>query len=422
MLWFSRVLTSHVADADGYLLHVCAIAGFDGVALSHVYDDIARYSRSLQPGWFPLAPLPLMFWLVDWPLWFVKVPQFIMVSVSFGTFALIARRLFASRSEAVAAAVLALCAWQFRAPHDPVIGTSLVTPWLAELTLLSLAGWLSYRDTGSRLWLAVGGVALLVAMFTDPLSWGFGFLLIGLMVLSPTRRRVAWPVAAIVTTAMVVSCSRGGLPFHWKHGGGYLSDVVAQLAAAIPTSYRAFGHLPIGQVPSLWHGIRFNDDRFVLIPPITTWGWFAIAACTLAVSFAVLSPRVAARASRREALLLGLGFWLIPALLLEPPGDLAKRSAAGSSVSRSVLAVFRRRRARDARRFSCSRLRGTVRAINAVFCHLGRVRPVLRQSAGGRRKPRAFRTPGRPAQSRTASSICRLFPLTRTGRYASSNA
>jgi hypothetical protein len=307
-------------DADAYLIHVCAIAGFDGVAQVHVYDDIARYYQSLQPGWFPLGPLPLVFWLVDWPLWFVKVPQIVIVSISFATFALIARRLFASRSDAVIAAVLALCAWQFRAPHDPVIGTSLVTPWFAELILLSFAGWLSYRDTGSRVWLRVGGVALLIAMLTDPLSWGFACLLIAVIALSPLRRRVAWPMAAIATCAIILAFVRGGLPFNLKHGGNYLSDVVAQLAAALPTSYRAFGHLPIGHVPSLWHGIRFTDDRFVFVPPITAWGWFAVAACTIAVSFATLSPRLAVTAFRREALLLGLGFWFIPALLPGPPG------------------------------------------------------------------------------------------------------
>lgn len=318
---FSSVPGSHLADADGYLVHVSAIAGFDRVGIATVFSELAAHENAENPGWFPLAATPLAVWLMDPPVTAVKDLQYLLIVLSFALFGDVARRLLGSPEAALVAVVLALCALQFRMPHDPVVGTSLLVPWLACLVLVSFSGWLRFRDTGAVGALGVTVLGLSIALLTGPIAWGLGALLALAALFSRGRGpMVAIGLAVIVAASIGISVVRGLPAAPWQHGGTYAANVLAQLFAALPTSFRAVGNLPMGHVPALYFaGSKYVDDRFILIPGIVRWEWVAIVAST-AVAFWALTvgPRSVAVRLSFEGVLVGVGFLLLPALALGP--------------------------------------------------------------------------------------------------------
>lgn len=338
--YFSPILQSSLADADGYLRHVSAIAGFDRVTAMTVYAEIATHYRALQPGCFPLGPLPLAIWLADPTEKVVKICQLALIALTFGTFAVLARRLFGSVSAAVLAAVTAFASWELRVPHDPVIGTSFVTTILAELVLLSCIAWLTYRSSRRPAWLIVSCTTSVLMMLTDPLGLGFALLLAILTIFQKdlSGLRFVW-IAAVVAVMLVTGVlAAPNLP--WQRVA-YGHDVVAQVIAPLPATYRQFGSLHIGGTAGFSHGSAYVDDRFINVPAADGWSWLQMFACTLA---AFVSISTVGRTSETRppltALWLGFGLWLIPAVLLGRPGIWHDGMALGQAFDGVYLQYF----------------------------------------------------------------------------------
>jgi hypothetical protein len=315
---FLPTLGGGLADADGYLQHISAIAGFDSETTSAVYGQLVHYYRSLQPGWFPLGPAALAIWLVDPGPFLARLLQLAIVLLTFATFAIVARRLFGSSRLAISASVAALALWQLRMPHDPVIGTSFQAPLLAESVLLAYASWYTYGLSRHVFWLGLTCAAAAVAILADPIGCVLMFALAGTAPLETATRVQSLFVVCTVAIVAGISIAHGGLHPPWNRSY-YASDVTAQLVAPFPGIYRAFGNIPIGHVAAFWnHGV-YADNRLDRIPAPSVVGWLFVTVCTVA---AALSIRVdAAQPGAGPAwrpVVFGLSFWLIPAILLGP--------------------------------------------------------------------------------------------------------
>ena len=297
-------------------MHAFAIEGYDRVSAGLVFARIAHRLQLEHPGWFPLAPVPLSIWLLDPRVFTVKLWQLLTIVANFGLFAFICRRLTSSTPWAIVAVVFTLCAWQFRTVHDPVIGTSLVTPWLGLFVFSSFALWTAYRAIPRVTTLALCCAALALAMATSPLAWAFAIVLVVIAFRAGEKRAaIALGSTAIPLVVATVLLSPPEPP--WQHGGAFLANVAAQLFASLPTSFRATGALPIGHVPSLYHnGTHYIDDRFITIPAISFAGWLAVIACTCAAFFALRHATPGGSAKSSDAPAIGAAFVVIPALML----------------------------------------------------------------------------------------------------------
>lgn len=314
-LWFFPVAFSHLSGADRYLAHVSVIPAFDHTSIWHVYRDLAERYRAQHPGWFPLAPLPLFLWLL--PPIPVKIVQLALVAGTFATFGAFAYRCLKSRSAALLAVVFALCCWQYRTPHDPVIGTSLVTPWCCGFALLAWLGWMNYELRKRALWLATTCAAGVLAVFCGVIPGALALALALAAVLRNKKSFASWGLAGVVIASASLSLTLGTPAVPWHHAGSYAANSLTEAIAAIPASYRALGGAPKSHVASLWHGMRYVDDRFTTIPAITGLGWLCVL-LGAALAYFSLSREVF-RKRDSIALVFGICFWLVPSLLLGSP-------------------------------------------------------------------------------------------------------
>ncbi|GAC1304453.1 MAG: hypothetical protein NVSMB21_04950 [Vulcanimicrobiaceae bacterium] len=338
---FAPVLSSHFGDADRYLEHVGVVGRYDHIDAGAVLRLVDSRVAPFRSDAFPLASTPLRIWLFALTLAQVKIVQYSFVLCTFVTFGAIVRRILRSSSGAVACTVFVLCAWQFRSPHDPVIGTSFVSPWNAELCLLPFACWFRYRDSNARVWLVGSCATLAGALLSSPIAWGLGAVL---ALLATTSRRPRLASALVGTTLVVVAAVRfhDGVAFApWHHAGSFVSNVANQLVAPLPASYRALGHLPVARIADLWHGTRFADDRFVFIPAITRFGWIVVLSCTIA-AYAATSAWGAERARPRwiDGGVFAIALWLVPALCLGPENVWQRGLAAGDAFDGVYLQYF----------------------------------------------------------------------------------
>jgi hypothetical protein len=337
---FLPTLGGGLADADGYLQHISAIAGFDAETNSAVYGQLVHYYRSVQPGWFPLGPAALAIWLVDPGPFLARLLQLAIVLLTFATFAIVARRLFGSSRLAISASVAALALWQLRMPHDPVIGTSFQAPVLAESVLLAYASWYTYGLSRNVFWLWLTCAAAAVASLTDPIGFVLMFALAGMAPLETATRVQSLLVVCTVAIVAVISISHGSLDPPWNRSF-YASDVTAQLVAPFPGTYRAFGNVPIGHVAALSDRGLYADDRFDAIPGPSVLGWLFVTGCTVA---AALSLRVGGARPRAapafRPVLFGLSFWLIPAIMLGPAAIWREGLPHGQSFDSVYLQYF----------------------------------------------------------------------------------
>jgi hypothetical protein len=320
-LRFWQVPFSHPADADEYLSHLAAIAPFDHVSLWEVFRALTARYRGDAPGWFPLGPLPLAIWLSGLPATAAKSIQYVLLIGSFGIFAFVVRKLIGSSAAAILAVILALCAWQFRTIHDPAIGTSFLGPWAAITVLAAYAFWFGYCESGKPLRLYLCYLALALVALNGPVAWGLGAVL-AIVALRSERRAAALGLCAIVVAGAIAIVAAGPLGAPWQHDGGFVRNVASQLFAALPTSFRAVGNLPVARVADLYFGTRYVDDRFVLIPAISAAGWtFAIVSAVAAYLVSSAAQSVAPVRRRSDMLICGIGLWLVPALALGKSGE-----------------------------------------------------------------------------------------------------
>ncbi|HTA39978.1 MAG TPA: hypothetical protein VK760_12925, partial [Candidatus Acidoferrales bacterium] len=319
-LRFWQVPFSAPADADAYLVHLAAIAPFEHAGTWGVFGLLSASFHSAAPGWFPAGPLPLALWLSGLSAAAIKSVQYVLLVLSFGLFAFVARKLLGSGVAAIAAVIVALCAWQFRTIHDPAVGTSLLTSWTAVVVLAAFACWLEYRESGKPPALFLCYATLVLAVLNGPVAWGVCALLAIVALRSP-RRAAAIGICGILVAAAFAIVASGPLAAPWQHGGGFVANVAAQAFAALPASFRAIGNLPVAHVADLYFGIRYVDDRFVLIPPITLAGWAFALAAAVAMYVASLGAARDVPARRGEVWILGAGLWLVPAIVLGAPSE-----------------------------------------------------------------------------------------------------
>ncbi len=317
-IWFLPVLASHFTDGDAFYAHASIIPQLDHVGVAQAYAVIAGTYQHAQGGWFPVGGVPLMTWMIDSYFGVAKGLQYLLILATVVLFAAVAQRLLRSAYAAVLAVNVSIAAWQFRMPHDPVIGTSLVTPWAALLTLASLWAWLRFLDSNSKTQIAFACAFMVLAILSGPVSCAICVALcVYALIYRINGGAFLAGAAALAGSAVVL---HGGLQQPWKHGGVYALNVFKQLFAALPTSYRATGHLPLGHVPSLYHnGVRYNDDRFINVPAPSRWAWIGILSATAGAYVSALRLRVvSADAGNMNAWIIGTILWIAPCLMLGP--------------------------------------------------------------------------------------------------------
>lgn len=314
-IWFGPVTKSHVLGVDSYLLHAPAMMAFDHVTLLAAYHAITQSFSRQNPGFFPLGMMPLSLWLVL-PLGAIKLLQFALLIVTFSLYALIIKRLTSSNAVAVTATVATIAAWQFRQPFDPVIGTSLVLPWCAAVSFFACYAWLTYCDSGHRGWLVTAFATVPLAMLTGivPLCLMTVMVIIATSGRGAISKPASWFLLMVVVSIGAAILATGTLQEQSTISVLSLKNVIAQLVAAIPTTYRLFGHLPVGNVPSLYHGTRYIDDRFIKVAYISVGGWFAVVISAALVFF---SRDTLPAKHWRRSLGVALALWLIPALSIQ---------------------------------------------------------------------------------------------------------
>lgn len=316
--WFAPVLSSHFADADSYYAHVSVIPQYDHISAVQAYARTAATYNHAAGGWFPLRALPLVVWQVDSHFRAAKYLQFLVIVATLLVFGLLATRMFRGSSNAAVIAVAGcLACWQFRTPHDPVVGTSLFTTWEALLFFLACYTYVRFVDAGRNVWLLAAVAILEAAMLAGAIAWVLAIALaVGAFWFR--LRGAAWlGGAALLASMAIVGLDAPALP--WAHGGVYALNVLNQLLSPIPLTYRAFGHLAIGHVPNLYHGVRYIDDRFINIPPPSRLAWLAVLLTTGASFYAVIRLRKNEQAASAVFPWAGgLALWIVPAVLLGP--------------------------------------------------------------------------------------------------------
>ena len=310
-LRFWQVPFSAPADADVYLAHIAAIAPFERIGETDVFHALAARFAG-----FPAGPLPLAVWLWGFSAAAVKWLQYFLLIGSFGLFAYVARKLIGTNTGAILAVVAALCAWQFRTVHDPAIGTSLLATWPAIVVLAAYAFWFAYSETGKTPRLALCYVAIALAATSGPVAWCLTAVLAIVALRSERRSAALGACAALVAGgAFIAASSAYWLP--WQHQGGFVRNVAMQFLAAVPTSFRAAGVLPVARIADLYYSTRYVDDRFLYVPTITIAGWaFAVLSAVAAYVAASFASVDAKPARRVDALIVGAGFWIVPSVAL----------------------------------------------------------------------------------------------------------
>jgi len=285
-----------------------------------VYRGAARAYQTEQGGWYPLGSIPLWIWLADPPPFFAKIAQLGLVVINFATFALLAMRLFRTISASILASVIVLAIWQLRIPHDPILGTSFVTPWAAEGILACYAAWMWYVASRRIVFIYIACAAVVACILCTPIGFGVGASFIIPFIVSKSLRVGAAAIFGVAFVTGAISVANGTHFGESTALGTFGASIFAQLIAPFPTTFRAFGHIPVAHVPSLWHGNGYVDDRFIRIPEISPVGWLrAIVLATLgylAVQRAIATQRTAEL--RYHPLLIGLTLWLVPAIAIGP--------------------------------------------------------------------------------------------------------
>lgn len=313
--WFAPVLSSHFADADSYYAHVSVMPQFEHISFAQAYSRVsAAYSRDAG-GWFPVRTLPLAVWLIDSHFRIAKFLQYLFIAATLLTFGLLATRLFRSSNTAALAVTSCLACWQFRTPHDPVVGTSLLTTWGALLFFCGWYAWLRRVDSGNKFELVAALGLLCAAMLSGPIPCAL-VVLLAITSLACRLPGASWLIGtALITTTAIFRLGAPTAP--WAHQGSYALNVFNQLLSALPLAYRALNHLAIGHVPNLYHGVRYIDDRFIFIPGPSHLAWLTILLATgLAYSAVSRLSSDNKAGGAAFAWVAGLALWIAPAILL----------------------------------------------------------------------------------------------------------
>ncbi len=288
----------------------------------HVYGLLHGFWSRVHGG-FPLASLPLALWFIDSSLRVVKALQFALILTSFVLFGRIVARTCSSRSVALLAVLFTLACWQFRSPHDPVIGTSLILPWAACTIFYALDRWQRYTERHYRRDFVLAIAATVLAGLTTP------YAIILAVIFSATalqsraffRAGATLAVLSLATVAGSYAVTPNALP--WLRGAAYVRDVALGIFSALPTSFRADSNVLIGHVPALYHfgptGWRYVDDRFITIPPISMLGWVLLGALLVATWLAFRARKDDTTFGQTPAYVVGLSCWIVPALLINDP-------------------------------------------------------------------------------------------------------
>lgn len=315
-IWFFPIVASHVSGADSYLIHSPAIMRYHATTAADAYHVIARRIVRQNPEFFSFGVMPLVFWLVL-PASVIKFLQLALVVLSFVLYSLVVQRLCSSNPAALTAVIATIAAWQFRQPIDPVVGTSLLVPWAASLSLFAFYAWLRYTESKDWSWLGASLLFFIAAALCGIVPF---FLMTFLALLAAVThfsslKRASLTLLALALAVVIALFESHTIALRSALAAQSGENILVQIVAAMPTSFRAFGHLPVGHVPSLYHGTRYIDDRFIKISNISAAGWlvtFALAVITFFTRFRV--------PARRGPVLytIALAFWLIPALLTAP--------------------------------------------------------------------------------------------------------
>lgn len=313
-LWFLAIPFSPPSGTDTTLAYASATPALDHLSLVHAYRHLSAQYLPAAVAAFPLARLPLFLWLLGMPIAAAKILQYLLVVATFVLLAVLVRKVTNSSRGAVLAVLGALVAWQFRTGPDPVLDTSLILPWAANLTLCAYISWACYRAERNAGWLLAACVFLAISMLSGPVGWALALVLVlwGLLEQS-YRPQALWMAGVFGLITVFVTKLQAFVS--WSGRGTSVVDVGRQMIAAIPTTYRAFQNLPVGKIPSLYHnGTHYVDDRFIFYPGPTIFDWIAIAACTL-TAFLLLqnlrknSPHAFSDAGPQ----LGAAFLIVPA-------------------------------------------------------------------------------------------------------------
>jgi hypothetical protein len=239
-----------------------------------------------------------------------KALQLLLVVANLATAGLVVSRIAKSQAVGILSAIGTLAAFEFRKPHDAVLGATFALPLTVELVLLALFCYVTFFETSRSRWLAFALALQLAACLFDEAAILLTFMFF--VYEAVAYRRVSRAAIIVTLPILVVESSiiaRSGVPssLSWivAPSNMGLGLFAKQVVATLPGSYRGFGNV-------LRDGLTdgFADSRFQSVPGIEFLGMIVvllagIATCVILCNRPLQIPR------RRNWALVALGLCLI---------------------------------------------------------------------------------------------------------------
>jgi len=348
--YLASIVRSGPAGDDFFRLQYRWISACDNQSWHQVLIRVVHASQKERGAVFPVSQAIAAAWLFLPGIVLAKILQLSLIAANFATFALVVARVTSSRSLALVAVSLTICAVELRKYHDPIIGTAFEMPLLVESMLLCLLLFILYQER-KNIWLLLGAYAAYgCAVLSDQLAYSL-IAIIGLFALKdgpqPRKMLAAIPFFLIACgsaigvflthPAALASLNRdpSGLHSSWI----YLRNALVQSIGAFPTSYRSLGSLI---VVSDTAKSSAADTRFLKLPFPSRTEYLAPLLVALAAYFALVRRGWNLRAlaaDKKPLLILGLGMWVLPSLQLASSAVVSKLSL-GEAVPAVYIQYF----------------------------------------------------------------------------------
>lgn len=311
-LYLEPTVNAGLAKGDVFKAYM---AGYELATAEKGPTTLAAFRRELPThslGQFPLDALPLLVWQSSPRAGDLRALQLFAVAVNAMTFAWFVAR--ASDSGALTLLALAMTglATQLRLQGDPILGPVFAAPLAVEFGFLTLLGAVSFGRSANLWWFALAFGAALGAALTDGL--GYVTCVVGSIALLSRGFELRRAACAIALVAIPIVCigvsSKNAPPAAFASARPTLLTAFESAVAAVPTSYRAAGHLVVEAIkPSN------ADTRFTKFGSPGFAGWLTILAIGSVVLIATLRSRSDTSDNPAALAACASALWALPACL-----------------------------------------------------------------------------------------------------------
>jgi hypothetical protein len=335
-LWPTLQAGLTVVDAHRPYLGAFGTATGSGV-LGALLAEL-RYTDSRMGGFYPLAALPILLWMIAPSSFFAHLMQLIFILLNAVTLAVFVSKVSRSDSLALLAMVCTAITLQLRLGSDAIIGPLFTNQLFLEFSLLAMLTAHSYLQNGKWITLALSTFGAIAAALTSP----FGYVLCAILAITVVagmavtpRRRIVASVIVIAPLLAVWTCSWANESHAWydqalaQRTSAPIS-IGQRLIAALPTSYRASGSIVSEAIKSAAADTRFNKVPY---PDLT--GWASVLLIVACVFIGAMSSGASEGISFSKLLPTSALLWILPALT--PDGN---RSTSEIAAGGYYLAAF----------------------------------------------------------------------------------